>query len=131
MLAVMQALERPMNTREKENAAIVRARLLMAMVDQRARKCPSPLCRRNRRCMVCPSVESNFRHRTGGCPMTKRAEWAEIKPGLQASVGRVLDAIEAVMRVSGETYQTVVQRLTVCDPRRAPERRVLMDLWRR
>lgn len=120
-----------MDRTDDESQAIAKARLLMAAVDRRARKCPAPICRRNRRCMADPAVERNFHDRTGGCPVTTRAEWAGIKLGLQASLSRVIDAAEAIMRVTGETFEEVRKRLLVRHPLDARERRVLMDLWRR
>jgi hypothetical protein len=111
--------------------AIAKARSTMAAVDRRARKCASPLCRRNARCMANPSAEAHFHHRTGGCPLTTRTEWARIKAGLQASLTRTLDAVEAVQQVTGESSHSAQKRMLVCHPFKASDRRVLMDLWRR
>ena len=115
----------------KESQAIATARVAMAAVDRRSRNCPSPLCRRLKRCLADPSERHNWNDKRGGCPITTRAEWDEIRPGLQASLQRVMDAVQAVMRVTGESFYATQKRLLVRDPNRTGERRVMMDLWRR
>lgn len=81
--------------------------------------------------MVDPSAKLNWNDRRGGCPITTRAEWSEIKLGLQASMQRAIEAAQAVMRVTGETFDQAQARLLVRHPFEAGERRIMMDLWRK
>ena len=81
--------------------------------------------------MANPSVMANWHDRRGGCPVTSREEWKAIQLGLRMSMARVIDAAQAIMRVTGKTFEDVRDRHLVCDPREAPERSVMLALWRR
>jgi hypothetical protein len=53
-----------------------------------------------------------------------------IKRGLLITVNRVLDACEAIQRVTGETFAQTWPRHLLRHPLDARERGMLIDLWR-
>jgi len=117
--------------KRQDEAAVMEAgwRAIRA-VDGRAQRCPHPACRRARRCAADPWRPEHWRGRSGGCPVTRAAEWAAIRRAIDGVMGRAFAAVDAVRRETGEEFQTACERLLTDVPRAAWTRHVMMRLMR-
>src|ERR687894_563351 len=76
--------------------AILKGRLVLALVSARAERCPRKTCGRLRRCAArFGQVGSNFHTRIGDCPNMGEAEWRVISLGMQRNLQLLKPHLEA------------------------------------